>query len=380
MPRVTPREDPTPELPPTSRFNMLRQPLPAGQLGDVRVHIGASLPVAFVTILAAGWWFRTRPGNADLPVLAGILAVSLVGGAVYQALIRIWVCKISGGQAIDVTLRAFGSWGRVSAPASRRLLIALAVPALTLGLAAALAAMPPRGAGWQGFALLPPELTGRLTAASVLIGCIWVLTIQAAAQTLPLPGCHGREALIATVDLLTRRTPERRSLAVRLALGITATAWLVAAMIALVIQPQGALLLWPWLALIGIACWSSRTAAVDLPVPPPSSASGARLALATHPALEARPDGDNRPASGVRAADDFPVAHTTASPWRSWKDWKTTRRLRAVRQAEIGEAVDDRRLDAILERLHQYGLNSLSAADRAVLKRVSRRLRSRQNK
>ncbi len=358
MPRVSNRDDPSPDMPPAQRIDVLKYSLSVGRWGETQIRVGYSLPIAFACILAGGWLWRTRPGNADLPVLAGILAASLIGGALFQGLVRIGVCRAVGGHPRDVTLRAFGSWGSVTAAVGPRLFVAFAVPLITLSLAFGLAAMPPHGHGWAGISLLPPELTGQLTAASVLVACVWVLTLQAAAQTLPLPGCHGREALIATVDLMVARQPQlRRDAAVRLALGITAIGWAAAGVIVLWVQRDAEPALWPWLTLVGVACWVSRSSSID-PADP--------YQIGTVP-----PRGSSLP-HGPATAD-------SVSPLKSWKLWNTRRRLRAVRRREVEEAVDAEQLDGILMRLHENGLDSLSAADRAVLKRVSNRLRERPN-
>jgi hypothetical protein len=63
------------------------------------------------------------------------------------------------------------------------------------------------------------------------------------------------------------------------------------------------------------------------------------------------------------------------SPFRRWLEER--RQARELRQRQI-EAEEERRVDEILGRLHDHGMNSLSADDRLLLKRVSQRLRHRQ--
>jgi Zn-dependent protease len=65
------------------------------------------------------------------------------------------------------------------------------------------------------------------------------------------------------------------------------------------------------------------------------------------------------------------------SPFRRWLEER--RRNRALRQRQL-EVYEERREDDILSRLHDAGIDSLSAEDRALLKRVSERLRHRQGK
>ena len=51
-------------------------------------------------------------------------------------------------------------------------------------------------------------------------------------------------------------------------------------------------------------------------------------------------------------------------------------RIRRALKVERGEAIDERDLDAVLEKLHTKGRESLSPAELGLLSRVSRRLRN----
>jgi len=58
--------------------------------------------------------------------------------------------------------------------------------------------------------------------------------------------------------------------------------------------------------------------------------------------------------------------------------WLENRREANRRRQEENEAEDEHRVDEILARLHETGMDGLSAEDRALLDRVSKRYRSRQ--
>jgi hypothetical protein len=62
-------------------------------------------------------------------------------------------------------------------------------------------------------------------------------------------------------------------------------------------------------------------------------------------------------------------------PVRKWLDSRRATRL--LRQQQI-EADEERRVDDVLARLHQGGIEAISADDRALLDRVSARYRNRQ--
>lgn len=349
MPGTTNRSDSNPDLPRRHRLGQLRQPLLAARWGTIEVQIGWSLPIFFVLLFGGGWWFRGLPGNADLPVLSGILAVSMVAGAILQGLLRMWTAATLGARLPRLVLRAFGSWGPVHSPPARRVVLGLAVPMLCFTAAFALALMPPHDQGISGLSWTPPELTGRLTATSVLVACVWVLTLQATAQCLPLPGCHGREVLDGTIELALRRWPViPRETALRLILTILAFHWWLVAVMLLAFTGPNDLTYWPWAALIAIGCWMTR---------------------------------DSQQAMELGLAPEPNASETCRPAWRSpmaiYRQRKQRAKLLAARQQEFEEASDSEQLDAILQQMHERGSESLSPQQRAVLKRVSDRIRSR---
>jgi stage IV sporulation protein FB len=69
------------------------------------------------------------------------------------------------------------------------------------------------------------------------------------------------------------------------------------------------------------------------------------------------------------------TAQAHVSPWRRWIEDRRQARLQQQRQVEADEEL---RVDEILGRLHEQGMNGISAEDRALLKRVSQRLKHRQ--
>jgi len=66
--------------------------------------------------------------------------------------------------------------------------------------------------------------------------------------------------------------------------------------------------------------------------------------------------------------------NSSPGPLRRWM--KQRRQARLLRQRQL-EQEEERRVDEILSRLHEQGMQSLSAEDRAILDRVSARYRSR---
>ena len=66
-------------------------------------------------------------------------------------------------------------------------------------------------------------------------------------------------------------------------------------------------------------------------------------------------------------------------PQGSLQRWINDRRERRERRREIQEREEEREVDEILSRLHQSGMQGLTARERAILERVSARYRNRQH-
>lgn len=79
----------------------------------------------------------------------------------------------------------------------------------------------------------------------------------------------------------------------------------------------------------------------------------------------------------VERSVDPPHAAQEVGPFSRWLDQR--RVAKQQRQLEI-EAEEERRVDDILARLHEVGMDNLTAEERSLLQRVSKRLRNRQDK
>jgi stage IV sporulation protein FB len=76
--------------------------------------------------------------------------------------------------------------------------------------------------------------------------------------------------------------------------------------------------------------------------------------------------------------DDEPVEPRRRDPGIIQR-WLERRRAARLRRKQLEEEEEEWRADDILARLHESGMRSLSAEDRAILQRVSMRYRNRQN-
>ncbi|MFO0918961.1 MAG: DUF6576 domain-containing protein [Planctomycetaceae bacterium] len=60
-----------------------------------------------------------------------------------------------------------------------------------------------------------------------------------------------------------------------------------------------------------------------------------------------------------------------------WQEWKTRRREQREEQSRQRQLQDERQLDELLAKVHEHGMNSLTAAERRLLQRVSGNYRDR---
>ncbi len=79
------------------------------------------------------------------------------------------------------------------------------------------------------------------------------------------------------------------------------------------------------------------------------------------------------------ATDDQRRHVEAKAPSGQLNQWQDSRREEKIRRQRELEEEEDRQVDEILARLHETGMQGISAEDQALLKRVSDRYRNRQN-
>lgn len=325
-----------------------------------------------VVVLGGAWWLRGRPGDGDLPKLAMLLLTAAALGSIVQSWLRIELGNRFRRPLEPLTLTAIGyrapfPSGTTVPPATtaatgtQRLILAagptLAVLVGGLGLASVAAFARPADLWWATWGSL--DLSGDWELATVLRVVAWVWLIQAALMGLPIPGSAGRQILCGMVEWAARSRPaapptnrvQRRvdryqgGIAAVLA---AAAVWQWQSETVEIGVPA-----WPFLMALSILVWSGRGGP----------------AAESKPAETSSSRDSNLEDSGRSRFEEPNRAKRRPLSW--WGRF----RIRRVQRAERGEAIDAMRLDAVLERLHRDGLESLSAADRSILRRVSQRLR-----
>lgn len=311
-----------------------------------------------ILVLGAAWWFRGRPADGDLPSLAVLLLAAVGVGSLVQTLLRLEIaCRIGQPAAGHLVLTPIGYRAGTRSGAvvdrGRGSLRVTSGPAVVLLTAAWVLFVALEGfhvGRW--FAGGAAGLEGRLELAATARIAAWVWLIQGTAMLLPIPGSAGRQALWGLVERIAAR---RSSLGVS-PLGVGRR----------VDQIQGALAV--LLAAAALWLWQHETIDIVVPIWP--------FLLALAMLMWA---GRGTP---VRRLGEVPAAGGAASArGRNERaavrglSWWARLRIRQAQRAERSEAVDAHRLDEVLQRLHRDGFDSLSTADRTLLRRVSQRLR-----
>ncbi|XZE52129.1 hypothetical protein SH139x_003811 [Planctomycetaceae bacterium SH139] len=333
----------------------------AGYVRQCWLIVGWSWPALGAVLMAGGWWLRDRPGNQDLLALAGcIFAIAILGTAIQGAIYWILTpgCQRSrpGGAIVPaVIFTVFGAREPLEPlrqiSAGQRWMQLVLGPLILFKIAIVLAMLE----------LIRGSLTGGAVEGSLLRSGVfgnsgftpqrplwvatWVWMIQATISLTPLPGTLGRAFLHSSLALvIAPRNLRRRDHLVRQVEGSLAFACLAISLVLWHWEPPGGFVpLWPFWVVFGLLIWAGRDA-----------------------------EAGSRERSELRQLLAAADASTDDAPLVRW--WKTLKLRRTLRQ-ERAEAVDETRLDAVLDKLHRQGADSLTAAEQALLRRVSQRIR-----
>lgn len=318
-----------------------------------------------ILVLGGAWWFRGRPADGDLPTLAVLLIASAAVGSLLQTLLRLEIAaRIGPTGAGRLVLTPIGyRVGASSGPGLRggggSLRVIGGPPLAVLGAAIGLIVGLEDFQVGRWFTGGAPELVGRLDLTATARIAAWVWLMQGTAMLLPIPGSAGRQILWRVVERVALRRSSRGYHSSRGVVGrrVDQLQGMMAVLLVAVAlwlwqrDPIDAVMpVWPFLLALAMLVWSGRGAPAPRPIAAPTPDAKATFRGRRGPAT----------ARGL-----------------SW--WKRLR-IRRTQRAEREEAVDAERLDDVLARLHRDGFDSLSAADRSLLRRVSQRLReSRQS-
>ncbi len=345
---------------PTGRRLRIEPPASAilvGMVGKTRVYVTFALPIAVVGCIAIAGMLGVRPGNVDLLVALVLGSLFWLAGSALQLVSHLAFWSIRGEACESVTVGLLGVEFpplHVTPRVSSALSLATVSPLAVAGLVCLAV-----GAWWanEAFSLRQLPWTapsfGNSVADSVWHAGGVLLLLQMLCQLFLLPRTPGRQILLAVVASLLHHLPLPQIVTVaRRLLILTAV---VTSMIALSLVPfeaKSPVLRWPILFFVAIVLWmSARREDVERQLWCLVNAESAR-----------------------RGPAEFGRLGRIVNRLRSG-----SRRRKALRalEREHNEAVDESRLDGILDRLREHGQASLTADERGVLRRVSERLRER---
>jgi Zn-dependent protease len=300
---------------------------------------------------------------------AGSLAILLVSVALHElghlaAAIRV------GGGADELVLGPLGGLSPLSVPPDPQCQLVVAIAGPLVNVALALAAAVPLAWSLDGSELLglmhPFAPRNVLDGPTWLVGfklTLWINWVLVLANLLlPAPPLDGGRILRS---LLWFAVGHRRSvLAVALVAKGTAIALCVAAAWSLGTPSEPAapplIPVWIPLVLLGFFLFFSAKAEVH------------RLRGREQQEEPWSPEAPREYAAVDQAHDDFASRRPSL-----FQRWLARRKAARQRRQRLLEEEEEWRADDILARVHQFGIDSLSAEDRAILHRVSMRYRNR---
>ncbi len=326
-----------------------------------RVHLRIH-PLFFAVALVALFLCTSPPEQAAAGYGMLSIAVLLVTVLFHEAGHMLVAARV-GGTTEQVVVGPLGGLATPEIPREPQaeLLVALAGPVVNLALVLAtlpiLIGLQANAAAllipWQPVGLL--EGAWWVVIAKLFFWCSWVMFLANLLPAYPLDGARVLRALL-TPALDYRSTGAVVVRATKLtALGLSILAFVLRD------EQAGPLLpVWVPLALLAIFVYGHATAEA---------------------AKQDEADWEEELFSYDFSQGYTSLERTMEPPRRqrsAWRQWLDSRRAMRRRKRRTQEQEEERQVDAILIRLHEVGLDGLTAKERSLLHRVSVRYRNRQ--
>ncbi len=336
----------------------------------MRLHMFFFLLAALVAYLIS-----VAPNAQNIPAwLAPAAMLILLASVVLHEMGHLYAALRMGGRIDQIVLGPLGGLGAVKAPPDLRgeLIVHLAGPLVNLGLASGCAAVLLMHNEVSLLKLLHPLApTGLIAPASTpawiiaLKLALWINWVLMLVNLIPAFPLDGGRMLHAGLALLWPATARRRvamataHAAQFLALGLIVAAWCVRG-----ISTESLVPMWFPLVVLAIFIFFSAPQQETRDVEPSEELFGYDFSQG-YTSLERSSQPSETP----------PPASASASAISQWLERRKQARQQRMQEIEVEE---ERRVDDILARLHEGGINSLSSEDRALLQRVSARYRNRE--
>ncbi len=348
-----------------------------GRWGRVHVHVHMFFFLFAALTCYLSWWENKASGTPHVDRLAIYALLVLSGSVALHELGHLWAARQLGGRLDALVLVPWGGLVRARQIRDPRaeLLVHLAGPAMQLAVCL-LAAPMLIGASATLLDLLnplaPEQLTVGTTAVVLAKLIFWINWTLLLVNLLPVFPFDGGAALRAALLILSPTLGRQHAswivatLAKILVIGLACAAFVMPFDDSAGLVPAPFALVLLCIFLFFSAQHEDERAALDAAARqrwPIDDDLAAELAL-----LDLKDDESDEDTDSF--ADAF-----GRQPQRHG-ELQRRQELLGVHQHDQ-EAEEERRLDEILQRLHQHGSKSLSAEDRATLERISVRYRSR---
>ncbi len=362
-------------LPRTGEGTAVALVIPLGHVGQTRFFLSGVVVLAAIAVVAVVAAMTSRQGNADLPIVAAIGSGFWIAGWLVQVVSQLTICGVFGLRTPEITINLIGvESGPRRWLATQSLLVSLT----------SLAAMVIAGVlfwwvegGFRTPVLTPtqpdfwsPPSIGLSSSDSIWRVGAWLFWVQAVCQMFPLPRTTGRQVLAALTSVCSRRLDLPHQVAVfRRCLVAVSLLTLVVAM--MMIAGDGSMTIprWPLILLLALLLWTSSH----------SSDLADTMIGFQSPRVDERYEQqsiDDNAVKKVIRENEYRIG-IFQRVGEAIRTRQNRRRVKRAMVQERREAMDASRLDEILNRLHENGLDALSQEERAILNRVSQALRDR---
>ncbi len=333
---------------------------------QIRLHMFFLVFAAFTVYLSC--LDATMPSAEGFSWIGVACVLVLLGSVIAHELGHLAVANRLGASLDEVVLGPLGGLGPSPGPLepSGEFLTALAGPLASLGLVvlSAFGLVVYGGADVLGLfhPFAPRDI---LSGSPLLVGLkltLWINWLLLLLNLIPaFPFDGGRAVRAALMIMHPRSEPQRAAWAAARVAKLTAFILVVLAILSYGTNPGYPVQTWFALMLLAIFVFFSakKEEMISHQAASDEALFGYDFSAGYTSLEQSGPKCSTKPAAG---------------PLIRW--WKRRRELREQRQREI-EAMEDGRVDEILARVHETGLDSLSVEDRELLHRVSARYRSR---
>ena len=343
-----------------------------GRWACLQVRLHAFFLGSAVFTLYLGWLYAERQHDNALFWLAVAGMAMLFVSVLLHELGHVLAAHHLGGRAETIVIGPFGGLAPVEMPwdPKEQLVVSLAGPIVNLLICLLLSPVVIMACGTSPLALLHPLNPVPMTDAqpwqvAIMLG-FWVNWLLLLVNMIPAFPFDGARAMVAAAMSISENVSQQRATATVIALAKIG-ALLLVVLACFAFSAGNSSVVPTWLALLLLAIFLFFSAK-------------------QHEILDQYEDEEEeKELFGYDFSQGYASLESSTSQQQqpappaqgALSRWLQNRRKKRERRQQQLEIEEDARLDAILARLHEHGMEGLTAEERALLKRASERYRSR---